>query len=787
MFKNITIPNSPWIWVALLLLAFSIGLSFWAYRRAWKVGKYPKVTFYLRLLAILIIAICLIEPMLSGQSSKSGENLFVILTDNSQSMLIKGNGQQTSKGQSFLEELTNENKSWQNKLAEHFQVRRYAFDSRLHRIEDFSEIDFGGQASALGSALRTISDRYRNQPLAGVLLFTDGIATDQVDAIMDSLGPIPVFPVVTGDEEPQQDIAIEKVSVSQTSFEDAPVTIRTNVQVMGFAGKSVVVDLLYCDGKKVKSQTHQIKEDHQNLSLRFRVKPKNNGVLFYQIQAREQQNNQPQTESPTTSEATALNNNRIFVVDRGSGPYRILYVSGRPNWEYKFLKRSIESDLQLELVGLIRIAKREPKFDFRGRTGETNNPLFRGFDSNNEKELEDYDQPVLMRLNTRDQQELSDGFPKTRDQLYGYHAVILDDVDASFFSQSQMELLRRFVADRGGGFLMLGGLESFRQGKYDRTPIGQILPVYLDQQPEVTDKLQVRLSLTRQGWLMPWARLRDTQNEELDRLSKMPLFKVLNRVHNIKPGASLVTMANDNRSQQYPALAVQRFGNGRVAALTIGDLWRWGMKMPESRQDMEKFWRQLLRWLVADVPDRISIQTERKGDQATQTVILNVHARDENFEAMDNVNVSIEITQTDGQTIHLIAEPSLTQPGLYQATYIPRHTGGYHALTRITSEDNANLGQAQIGWALNLEAQEFQSIKTNLPLLERLANESTGQIVKLNELNKFVRTLPKRNAPVMQAWTKPIWDLPGILFLIFFIVLMCFLTEWFLRRWRGLP
>jgi len=787
MFENITIPYSPWIWIALLLLAISFGLSLWAYCRAWKMGKYPKVTFYLRLLAILIIAICLIEPLISGNSSKPGENLFVILADNSQSMQIKDTRRQKSRGQSFQEKLTDRNISWQDKLAEHFQVRRYMFDSRLHRIKDFAEMDFSGQASAIGTALRTLSDRYRHRPLAGVLLFTDGIATDHVDAIVDSLGPIPIFPVVTGDEELQQDIAIEKVAVSQTSFEDAPVTIQANVHVMGFAGKSVVIDLIDSDGETVKSQTHQIKENKQNLALRFRVKPQKNGVLFYHIQAREQLGDQSLSEPPMSSEATPLNNKQVFVVNRGSGPYRILYVSGRPNWEYKFLRRSIESDHQLELVALIRIARREPKFDFRGRTGETNNPLFRGFDSNNQKELEEYDQPVLMRLNTRDKKELSDGFPKTRNQLYGYHAVILDDVDAGFFTQNQMELLRRFVADRGGGFLMLGGLESFRQGKYDRTPIGRLLPVYLDQLPDATDKTQMRLSFTRQGWLMPWARLRDTQDEELDRLSNMPPFKVLNRVHHIKPGASLVTIANNDRSQQYPALAVQRFGHGRVAALTIGDVWRWGMKMPELKQDMEKSWRQLLRWLVADVPDRISIQAERMGDQAARTVLLKVRSRDENFEALENANVSIEVTQTNGKTIHLIAEPSLTQPGLYQATYLPRHTGGYHARARVTSEDKSDLGQTELGWALNLEAQEFQSISTNRPLLERLANETAGKIIKLDNLNKFVRTLPKRNAPAMQSWTKPLWDLPGILLLVFFIILTCFLTEWFLRRSKGLP
>ncbi len=66
-------------------------------------------------------------------------------------------------------------------------------------------------------------------------------------------------------------------------------------------------------------------------------------------------------------EATLANNSRLAAVDRGRGPYRVLYVCGRPNWEYKFLRRAVEEDDQVQLVGLLRIARREPKFDFRSR------------------------------------------------------------------------------------------------------------------------------------------------------------------------------------------------------------------------------------------------------------------------------------------------------------------------------------------------------------------------------------------------------------------------------------
>ena len=66
-----------------------------------------------------------------------------------------------------------------------------------------------------------------------------------------------------------------------------------------------------------------------------------------------------------------------MVVDQGAGPYRVLYVSGRPNWEFKFLRRAIEEDKEVELIGLVRIAQRQPKFDFRSARSQIDQSAFR--------------------------------------------------------------------------------------------------------------------------------------------------------------------------------------------------------------------------------------------------------------------------------------------------------------------------------------------------------------------------------------------------------------------------
>ena len=184
----------------------------------------------------------------------------------------------------------------------------------------------------------------------------------------------------------------------------------------------------------------------------------------------------------TTREATSENNTRTLLVKRGGGPFRILYASGRPNWEFKFLRRALEKDDEIQLIGLLRIANKEPKFQFQDRSGTGDaNRFFEGFEDAEEADNETYDQPVFVRIILDDSQELAEGFPSTVETLFAYDAVILDDLEASFFSPDQMLLLRRYVSQRGGGLLMLGGVSSFAQGGYARTPIGEMLPVYLNR------------------------------------------------------------------------------------------------------------------------------------------------------------------------------------------------------------------------------------------------------------------------------------------------------------------
>lgn len=793
LLATVTVSMTPWVWPALILTLVAAGVLVWTYRRSPRTGAAERIAFVAKLLGVLILALCLIEPLWSGRRAKSGANLFVVIADNSAGMTVHDPGADRSRGEILRDALDVTKTDWLAALADNFQLRQYTFDSRLRRTSDFSDLTFEGTASAIGTALHTVAERYRDRPIAGVLLMSDGNATDWLAQSADLSGVPPIYPVVVGQDRAPKDLSLANVAVSQTSFEDAPVIVQADVEATGFDGQTITIELTDAAGGLVERQQWKVSKSDEKQAFRFRLRPDRAGVLFYQVRVAEVKDESADPPEPS-SEATLANNARTVVVDRGEGPYRILYVSGRPNWEYKFLQRAVSEDEQVQMVGLIRVARREPKYDWRGRSGEQSNPLYRGFDNQEQEETEQYDQPVLVRLNTLDARELQDGFPKTPELLFGYHAVILDDVEAAFFTHDQMDLLRRFVTERGGGFFMLGGKDSFQKGGFDHTPIASLLPVYLDRMPAGRDEASadarstaIRMTLTREGWLEPWARLRDNEQGEQERLAKMTDFRVLNRVRSTKAGARTVAAIEGAGEESLPALVVQRIGNGRSAALTVGDIWRWGLQDVEVRDDMDKFWRQTLRWLVADVPERIALQATDEPDQATDARHLRIRVRDKDFEPMDNVTVAIEVDQPEGQTLRLTATPVAGESGLFESTYVPRISGGYLARATVTDANGAEVGDAEAGWATDLEAREFRSIKANRPLLEQIARQTGGRVVEIGELEDFARSLPNREVPITTVWVRPLWDLPALLPAIFLLLLLCLVGEWALRRWRGMP
>ncbi|MBK8092392.1 MAG: hypothetical protein IPK32_10570 [Verrucomicrobiaceae bacterium] len=765
--QHLTWQNLELTWLGAGIGVCAVLLLIWGYRRSSLRGWRRLGALFFKAAAFALLALCLLDPQWTRTQPKKGENEVVVIVDNSASLSAVEKSGGKSRAEAVLAALSHgdADAAWIHALGEDFRLRLLTVGTQAVSVPHFRALKFDGTRSDLCRTVMTLRSGSRN--LAAVVLLSDGNATDATAWKAEPTGA-PVFTVLAGEKAPENDLKIEDATVATSPFEDAPVTITARVSGRG-KGMLQVLD----EQKKVVATEKITFSGSSAQTLRLRVPIAKPGVSFYEAKLSGEASDEP----------TLANNTRLLAADRGTGPYRVLYVSGRPNWEYKFLRRAIAGDEDIQMPALIRIARREPKFEWRGRAGENVNPLFRGFGAKEGEEAQRYDQPVIQRLGTRDAKELSDGFPKAAEELFAdFRAIILDDVEAAFFTQEQMNLIERFVSERGGALMMLGGQESFREGGYEHTPIGRMLPVYLDQIGSASPVADARFNLTREGWLEPWMRLRTDRAEDEQRLTTMTAFHAVNTSMSIKPGASILATVSD-AAATHPAIAVQRFGEGRVGSVLIGDLWRWGLHNEESHKDMDRLWRQLMRWLVVDVADSIAFTAEPDAADR-ERVRLILRLRDRAFKPQTDALVKFEVTLPDGSKSQLFAEPSLKESGLFETEFFSAAPGHYRVTATVEdAEKRSTLGTRHTGWTHDPLAAEFAKLEPNTELMKRMAEETGGQALKLNDVARLPDILRRHiRVPVEQTLSTPLWHAPWV----FILILMLLLAEWVLRRKGGL-
>lgn len=69
------------------------------------------------------------------------------------------------------------------------------------------------------------------------------------------------------------------------------------------------------------------------------------------------------------------------------------------------------------------------------------------------------------------------GLPETLEKMLEFDAIILADFPATDMSTRTMDNLKKYVADFGGGLVMLGSENSFGLGGYYKTPVEDVLPL----------------------------------------------------------------------------------------------------------------------------------------------------------------------------------------------------------------------------------------------------------------------------------------------------------------------
>jgi hypothetical protein len=576
---------------------------------------------------------------------------------------------------------------------------------------------------------------------------------------------------------------IKDVSVQTSDFETAPVSISVRLGHRGFSSENIEVRLEDLKHTTLETQTIQITDNTKAPLVRFQFRPKESGSQGYKVVCR------PMRDIPGL-EMTLENNHRYVAIDRAMGPYRILYLSGRPNWEYKFLQRALSEDAEISLTALVRIAKKQPKFSFRAKGNEDTNPLFSGFEDISEEEKEKYDQPVFARLGIVGKDELTQGFPKDAQELFAYSMIILDDLETEFFTVDQLQLLRQFLSLRGGTLLVLGGQESMRGRAFRDSGLGQLLPVYGDPTeadliiPGIDQQVEdpVRLKLSREGWLVPFLRLHDNQADESTRLERMPVFQVWNSTSQIKVGARVLVEGELPDGNKLPMLVVQKFGKGTSGALLVGDLWRWALA---DRQELispfYQGWRQLIRGLMIDIPKRV--QMDGRVDQGQNSKRkIEIQVLDDKFTSMDNALVEVQITPPKSEVMVVKAMASLDKAGLYETSFLMRDSGVYRVIGQARAPDGTLIGEAQLAFVHEPEALELADCSMDENVLKSIALPSGGELVTYRELDSLIDKIPVDQLRYTQNRMVPIWHTPWLLGLS----VACLAMEWWWRRRHGM-
>ena len=203
-----------------------------------------------------------------------------------------------------------------------------------------------------------------------------------------------------------------------------------------------------------------------------------------------------------------------------------------------------------------------------------------------------------------DPKELADGFPTTSEELFDYQAIVIGSVEANYFTPQQQELIHQFVDRRGGGLLLLGGQFSLADGGWAASGLADLLPVMLPGRKGTFHRDHATPMLTPAGAESVICRLSEDPAKNADRWKKLPYLMDYQDPGTPKPGAEVLAemMAG---GRKMPLLITQNYGRGRTAVLATGGTWRWQMSLPLGDTSHDDFWRQLLRWMVADTPGRV--------------------------------------------------------------------------------------------------------------------------------------------------------------------------------------
>ena len=626
-----------------------------------------------------MLALAAADPRWVAEAGREEQGRVVVLVDGSASMGVHEDGRPRAEG--VAAQLA--------ALAEAGPIEVYGFGAEL---SPGAPAAFDGHHSDLGVALSAIADRHLGEALRGVVVFTDGIDRGplrralraaeaegrlRADLVPSLPGPLTIVPI--GKAEALSDLAIEDVVSGGFAFLRTPFVLRA--QLRGAPGQ-VVPLTLQREGQTVETQ--QVTLDAEGRAeASFSITPREVGRFAWELSV------------PVSGDDAVPGNNTFPVVVRVvRDRTRVLQVSGSPSTDQKFLRLLLKEDQSVDLVSF---------FILRSTTD-----VLAGWRSSELSLIE---------------------FPYERlftDDLSTFDLVILQNFNYGpyFDAYAAPELLQNIAAyvQGGGALMMVGGPLSFDLGGYGGTPVAGVLPVRIGLDGVKAAEAPFTPALTAAGRAHPLTRLANDPDETAAMWAALPPMDGLNLSLGVADGAAVLlehpTMTSGGAP--LPVLAVAEVGEGRSAALMVDASWRWSFSevaQGRGNQAYLRFWKNALRWLVADPEDRrVVVSPSRENALVGEELRLTVSVRDAAYGPQTDAAVEGLLRAPDGTTTPIALRTNAA--GEATLTLTPTQQGAHRV--EVRSGPRA-AERAETVFAVSARDPELSEIVPDHAFLQTLA------------------------------------------------------------------
>jgi uncharacterized membrane protein len=724
-------------WLLVLSILVGAGLLGWLIRdrlrqaaETVRSGWRPVVLWALQSTLLAVILTLLWQPAVLISTLKPQQNVVAVLVDDSASMAIADEGAMR---------LDNAKKTLDSglltALEKKFQTRVDRISDTLQRIQKLDAVTAKSGATHIAAGLKQLTVESAGLPVGAVVLLSDG--SDNAGGIdLETVSElrtrrIPVHTIGFGKPVPENDVEVLDAQTSTRALADSRLSVRVTFHQYGFAGRKGKLTLRE-GGKVLAARDVTFGKDgvRTQESLLFNAGAAGAKALEIRFDA------QP-------GERNNKNNATLRLLNVENSKPRILYIEGEPRWEYKFIRRALENDKNVEIVAMLRT---------------TQNKVYRQGGAAT---------------------DLKDGFPVSVDELFGYQGIVIGSAEAAYFSSKQLELLQVFVDRRGGGVLWLGSRAGLADGAWGKATVAELLPTALPDRRGTFVREQASVELAPAGIDNLITRLVEDPAKNAERWKQLPHLADYQDPGTPKPGAAVLASMNPGGKGSMPFLVIQNFGRGRTA-IAAGSTWRWQMQQPVEDQTHEMFWQQLLRWLVTDTPGRVVTSTPRPMLLDDGRVKLTADVRDKNFLAAADAKVEVSIMGPEAGGALLEMTPDPVNPGIFHAEWVAEKQGSYIAEVKA-SRGEEELGRDTVAFQRQDGLAENFHTEQNVELLTKLAEGTGGRYWKPSDVAKLPEEISYSEAGITVRETRDLWNMPAV----FLLLLALRASEWLLRRRWG--